>query len=364
MQRRDPRSVPHRVMWHTSAMSEQVDLDGSRGEGGGQILRSALALASITRRPLELRKIRARRSKPGLARQHLACVLAVAEIVDANLSGAELRSQRISFRPSRAPRAGNYQFEIGTAGSTGLVFQTVLWPLLAADGVSDVTIVGGTHNPMAPPLDYLVKTFIPVLRQCGADVELSIERHGFYPKGGGRIRARICGPTEYRPLELTQRGDPKFQRARIVTANLPAHVAEREAAELCSVLDMSPHDVTIEEVASSGPGNAVHVELGFENIATVISAFGEKGIPAERVARDAATEAHTYLAGSAPVGEHLADQLIIPLALTGAGDIRCTTPSLHTRTNIEVVAEFTGRPIAVVQERSDRSSYRMRVDGS
>ena len=208
----------------------------------------------------------------------------------------------------------------------------------------------------------LEQTFLPALRLCGAKVELKLERHGFYPKGGGRIRAHINGPTQFVAPSLLERGEQTELTARVICAGLPEHVGAREAAELATVLGIDRGRVAIEKAKGLGPGNAVHIRLGFDNIVEVVSGFGDKGVPAERVARTAATEAHTYLSSSAPVGEHLADQLIIPMALAKGGVLRCTTPSLHTRTNADVVASFLAVEFDIERERDGQASYTMRAN--
>ncbi len=334
-------------------------LDGSRGEGGGQILRTALALSALGNRSMEIRNIRARRSKPGLARQHLACVLAAAKIVDAQVEGAELRSKRLRFAPTRQPQAGDYEFDIGTAGSTALVFQTVLWPLLAADGRSTIVIRGGTHNPMAPTFEFLERSFLPLVRRFGAVVGLSLERHGFYPRGGGVIRASIEGPISFESVTLLERGKAEPVNAEVIAARGSADDAGRGADQLASNLDISRDRVSIALSDASGQGCAMIVSLGFEYVVETVSAIAERGGSPERVANEAAIEAQTYLASEAPLGQHFADQLVIPLALAGEGELRCTTPSLHTRTNIGVVRDLLDVEITLEKEQSHSGCYRM-----
>ena len=314
-----------------------LQLDGSMGEGGGQVLRTALGLSLVTNQPFAIEHIRAARKKPGLQRQHLTAVLAAAEVGDASTEGAELGSQRLVFKP-RGIRAGDYRFAIATAGSTTLVLQTVLPALLAADAPSTVHLVGGTHNPMAPPVDFLQHAFAPVLHCMGAALAIELTRHGFYPAGGGEWQASVA-PAAWHPLELLRRNTQGAPRARIVIAHIPHHVAEREARELRARLSLPTDAIVIEEVDSHGPGNAVMLALPFGNVTEVITGLGERGRSAEAVAGAVADEALALLQGEAPVGEHLADQLLIPLAL-GGGAFRTVAPSLHTRTNAEVIERF------------------------
>jgi RNA 3'-terminal phosphate cyclase (ATP) len=208
-----------------------IQIDGSLGEGGGQVLRTALALALVTGQPFRLEKIRAGRAKPGLLRQHLTAVQAAARIGAARVEGAVLGSTSLVFEPG-AIRPGNYHFDIGTAGSTTLVLQTILPPLLAAGGPSRLTLVGGTHNGLAPPFDFLARTFLPLLNRLGPAVAATLERPGFFPAGGGRLTAEIQPAPRLSPLCLGERGALRQQWARVLIAGLPPAIAERE----CQVL--------------------------------------------------------------------------------------------------------------------------------
>jgi RNA 3'-terminal phosphate cyclase (ATP) len=313
-------------------------LDGSQGEGGGQVLRTALGLSLVTGTAFVIEKIRAGREKPGLKRQHLTAVLAAAEVGSAQVEGAALGSMRLAFKP-KALRAGNYRFAIGTAGSTTLVLQTVLPALLAADGPSTVELVGGTHNAMAPPFDFLQHAFAPVLHRMGASLAVAIRKHGFYPAGGGEWQAKIA-KAAWTPCELLDRPAQPQLRARIVLSKIPQHVGEREAATLRARLGLRASEVMIEEVAAAGPGNVVLLRLGFGEVTEVVSALGERSLRAEDVAAKVADEAEALLAANVPVGEHLADQLLIPMALAGGGAFRTLRPSLHTTTNAQVIEQF------------------------
>lgn len=313
-------------------------LDGSMGEGGGQVLRTALGLSLVTGTPFSIEKIRAGRQKPGLQRQHLTAVLAAAEVGAARIEGAELGSQRLTFKP-QGLRAGDYRFAIGTAGSTTLVLQTILPGLLCAGGPSSVELVGGTHNPMAPPFDFLQHAFAPVLHRMGAAFGLELSTHGFYPAGGGQWRATIA-PAAWTQVELRTRIEQPQLRARIVLSRIPPHVGDREAATLRARLGLRADEVTIDEVSSPGPGNVVMLRIGFGEVTEVVTALGERSVRAEDVAAKVANEAEALLAAGVPVGQHLADQLLIPMALAGGGVFRTVAPSLHTRTNAQVIEQF------------------------
>lgn len=323
-----------------------ISLDGSFGEGGGQILRSALALSIATGTPFRIRGIRAGRSRPGLLRQHLTCVRAATAVSDARVVGADLGSTELSFHP-QGVRAGDYEFAIGSAGSTLLVLQTVLPPLMRAPGTTTVRLEGGTHNSAAPPFEFIEDVFFHVLRSLGASVALRLERAGFHPAGGGAIVATINGSAwrDLDALEMNARDVPRLS-ARVLSANLPPNVAAREADVLAEHLGIPRRDILIEKVSSLGPGNAVQVRAdahsGAADVREIVTTFGERGIRAEDVARDAATAMKTYVERGAPVGEHLADQLLLPLALGAGGEFTATCASLHLTTNAWVLSHFLG----------------------
>jgi len=325
-----------------------IAIDGASGEGGGQILRTSLALALVTGQPFEMRRIRAARSKPGLQRQHLTAVLAAAEVGAAEVRGAVLNSQHLIFAP-QGIRAGEYHFRIGTAGSASLVLQTVLPALAMADGPSRLLLEGGTHNSLAPPFEFLQKAYLPLLARMGPRVEATLERHGFYPAGGGRVSVSVVPKKPWTPLELFQRGRVIQRRVRAIVSRLPRHIAEREIRTALDRLAWPRECGLIEEVESAGPGNAVVVEVGCEHVTEVFTGFGQRGVPAEQVAASAADEARRYLAADVPVGEHLADQLLLPMAISGGGGFRTLAPSSHATTNIATLANFLEVQVAAVE---------------
>jgi RNA 3'-terminal phosphate cyclase (ATP) len=325
-------------------------IDGSEGEGGGQILRTSLALSAVTGEPVTLERIRARRAKPGLRNQHLTAVDAVAQVCGATVEGAALGSQRIVFRPGR-PRAGTYRFSIGTAGSTGLVLQAVLPVLLAARGPSAVALEGGTHNMMAPPYDFLEHVFFAALRRMGVSVSAVLERPGFYPAGGGRFRVEVAPPGHLTPLELLERGAPRARWARALVARLPRHIGERELAVVGDSLGWPEKDLTLEERDDApGPGNALLLGVDFDGGRELVTGFGRRGVPAEQVAAEAVAELREYLAGDVPVGRHLADQLLVPLALAGRGAFRTLPLTLHALTNMTVIEKLLPVRFGVTEE--------------
>jgi RNA 3'-terminal phosphate cyclase (ATP) len=332
-----------------------LELDGSRGEGGGQILRTALALSVITGRPFRIDRIRANRKNPGLRRQHLTAVKAAARIGSAEVKGAALDSRRLTFVPGPvAP--GEYEFSIGTAGSATLVLQTILPPLLVASGPSRLVIEGGTHNPQAPPFHFIERVYLPLLRQMGPRVSVRLDRHGFFPAGGGRFRVTVEPVPDLSPLDLGERGDIKRRRARALIARLPTHVAERELKVVKQSLGWDRAELEVVEVRdSAGPGNALMLEIESAHATELITAFGRRGVPAEKVAGEAVAEAQRYLESGAPVGEHLADQLLLPLAIAGGGSFATLPLTPHARTNLEVLRSFLA--LEVSEEQRELSCH-------
>lgn len=327
-----------------------LTIDGSYHEGGGQILRTALTLSLATRTPFRIEKIRAGRKRPGLLRQHLAAVKAAAQVGNAEVRGDEINSNELTFSPqSIVP--GEYKFAIGSAGSTTLVLQTVLPVLILAAQPSTLTLEGGTHNMAAPPYDFIEKAYLPVLNRMGANIHCELLRAGFYPAGGGVMKVTIAPAAQLKTLHLTERGAVRRKLARALVANLPNTIAEREIAAIARKFSWPPDCFKVETVSSSGPGNVVMVEIESDNITELFTGFGELGVRAETVAERACSEARGYLASNATIGEHLADQLLLPLALTKGGVFTTLPPSAHTRTNIDTIQKFLTTKIHVRETR-------------
>lgn len=332
-----------------SSYADWVLVDGSRGEGGGQVLRSALTSAVLSRRPVRIVNIRAGRPKPGLQKQHLACVTALAAVVDgAVVSGAALQSTELTFDPrAGAVAGGEYAVDVGSAGSTGLVLQTVLPVLLRlAPRASTLTLTGGTHNPLAPPFPFLRDALAPLLAAAGARVQLTLTRPGFYPAGGGTVVARVEPLAAPVPLALLDRGRLVSRSAAVLLANLPADIGRREAAEFARVSGWPASSVDVQRLDAAGPGNVVTATLTWEHTCDVVSAYGEKKRRGEDVAREAADAAVAAERRDprAAVGENLSDQLLLPL-LVGAGGrftLAGPAPSSHFVTNVDVLRQFFG----------------------
>ncbi len=319
---------------------ELIQIDGSEGEGGGQILRTALSLSLLTGTPFRLERIRAKRSRPGLLKQHLACVKAAAAIGGARVEGAELGSSTLSFVPGQT-RAGSYDWAIGSAGSTSLVLQTVLFPLLRRDGESRVAISGGTHNSMSPPFEFLDRCYKPALEELGYSVSLELKRHGFFPAGGGEIVARLAGTdlgtgAEFRKTVRTVVG----MEAWAWSSGIPERIGKAEVELVGDRLGIPAERRHALMVDSVGPGNVVAAVVELEDGAVVFTAFGEPGRPLERVASDCVAQAKRYLESGARVDEHLQDQLLIPLSLGPGGRFTTMKPSLHAETNMDTIRRF------------------------
>lgn len=329
-------------------------IDGASGEGGGQILRTALSLSLCLQRPFRIENIRLRRRKPGLQRQHLAAVRAAAAIGRAEVRGAELGSTALDFSPA-AIAGGDYRFDIGSAGSTILVLQTLLLPLLLADAPSRLTLLGGTHNPLAPSFEFLQQAFLPLLARMGARVELELQRPGYYPLGDGEVRAYIYPCPSLQPLYLEQRGTIRRIRAVATLSRLPGHIAERELQTVAAGLGLEPEALAVQqEQRARSPGNALQVTVESEACTEVFTGIGQRGLPAEAVAERVVLQVQRYLAAGVPVGPYLADQLLPPLALAGGGAFLTVAPDRHTPTNIAVIRRFLPLPVSTTELAPER----------
>lgn len=338
-----------------------LTIDGARGEGGGQVLRTCLALAMVTGQPVRMENIRARRSQPGLKRQHLTAVEAAQRICNATVRGAALQSQQLTFEPNTVS-PGEFFFDIGSAGSATLVLHTILPALLTADGASRIVLEGGTHNPLAPPFEHLALSFLPLINRLGPRVSARLARHGFYPAGGGRIEIEVTPARRLEPFELLERGAIRRRSATVLLARLPRHVASRELAVLGERLNLPPDELRGVEVQDSrGPGNAALVTIESETLTVVFSAFGRKGVPAEQVADEVARQAERYLRSDVPVDEHLADQLLLPFALAGQGAFRTHELAGHAQTQLELLPKFLPIQVDTTRDSTDSDSVVVRL---
>lgn len=306
--------------------------------GGGQMLRTALSLSMITGTAFRMSHIRGKRQRPGLMRQHLTCVKAAAEVTGATVAGADIGSTDLVFRPGPI-RGGDYRFAIGTAGSTGLLFQTLLPALLHATAPSTLHLEGGTHNPLAPPFEFLDRVFLPALRRMGAEASLELLESGFAPVGGGAVKAAITPCPRLRTVTFHERGELRGLRLRVPIRNLAPAIAERIRDAALAVL---PQAEAVIDPREPGPGRGVCclVEAEFEHTAELTSTFGEQGVSAERVGHRAAKVMTDFLNTGAVVGRCLADQLLLPLALAGSGSFLTMPVDDHVPTNIHVIETF------------------------
>lgn len=311
------------------------------------MLRSSLTLSLITGKPFRMVNVRARRSSPGLMRQHLSAVLAAAEVGQAQVLGASLGSLEIEFIPGKI-KAGAYTFCIGTAGSTTLVLQTVLPALIFADSPSELNIEGGTHNPHAPPFDFLQRAYLPILRKMGPEVVARLERYGFYPAGGGRLHVDIKPASKLQPIQLLSRGAELGCSANAVVVSIERSIAERELQVVQRRMRLDSSQLYLEEIFSKNTcGNVLWVEVSSEHISEVFCGFGERGVRAEQIAKQVSTAALRYLSADIPVGQHLADQLVLLCALAGSGRFRTTRPSQHLLSQVDVIRKFLSLDIRV-----------------
>ena len=334
-----------------------LKIDGSKGEGGGQVLRSSLSLSMLTGQPFEMKNIRAGRRKPGLMRQHLACVRAAQEICDAELMGDAMHSQSLIFKPKKI-KAGNYEFAVGSAGSAGLVLQTLLPALMMCDSKSCVKVSGGTHNPLAPNADFLMETFIPQLSKMGFAVDLELKRHGFMPVGGGALEARIDGKSQLKALNLmADKPLSEDWRAEILLSSLEYSIGEKQLGLVMNKLNLSRDQITITKVKDpAGPGNAVLLRMACADVSMVFSAFGMKNLSSRHVIGELKSQALAYSRSKALVDEYLADQLMLPLAFTG-GSYRATKASLHSETNKQIIESFLKVELKIIQNEDGTTTF-------
>lgn len=342
-------------------MSEwAVVIDGSHGEGGGQVLRTSLTLALLTGRAVRIEHIRAGREKPGLRPQHLTGVRAAAAVCGASLEGDALNSQTLLFVPGGPAQPGEYTFDVaqasrgGSAGSVGLVLQTVLLPLALAGGESRLTLRGGTHVPWAPSVSYLEHVFLPTLAQMGVQAEVELVRWGFYPAGGGEVRVRIAGRKgPLSSIELTGRGELRRVWGTAAATNLPSHIPQRMAARAQNMLAEAglPAQVEPLRLRGTGPGAGIFLFAEYARATAGFTAYGRKGLPAERVAETAVKELLAHHRSGAPADPHLADQLALPMALAERESRLVTSRvSHHLLTNVWVVRRFLERDLSVTGE--------------
>lgn len=329
-----------------------IEIDGSLGEGGGQVLRTALALSILTRQELHLTHLRAQRTKPGLMAQHLASVQAAAEVCRAAVEGAVIGSQTLTFRPGEV-QSGRYQFEIRTAGATTLVLQTVFLPLTRAQSASTLTITGGTHVAWSPCFEFLSRHWLHYLQQMGFSAELALDQAGFYPPGGGRLRAVIRPTASIHPLTLLERGALQGIQGISAVANLDLEIAKRQKHQALGRLESRCRETKIQacKVPSPVKGTYLFLLAEFTGARAGFSALGAPGKPAERVADEAVDSLEAFLATDGAIDPYLADQLLLPMALAdGISRFRTSKVTQHMLTNAEIIRRFLPAAIEIQGE--------------
>ena len=353
-----------------------IEINGSLGEGGGQVLRSSLTLSMLTRLPVHLTHIRARRPKPGLQAQHLAAVRAAATISAAQVEGAALNSQELTFAPGNV-RPGDYRFDIGTAGSTSLVLQTIFLPLALArshcniagaglqtvpPALSEITLIGGTHVSWSPCFHYLDLQWLPYLRRMGIDATLELLLAGFYPQGNGQVRARIAPAREIAPLQLPERGALKGIRGISAVANLDMAIAERQRNQALQRLKgrHSKIDIELADLPARTKGTFLLLLAEFRHASACFVGLGALGKRAEQVADEACLWLEKFLAGTGAIDEYLADQLLLPLAFaSGESKFRTAQVTPHLLTNAEVIRAFGVAEIEIGREHGKEGNVRV-----
>ena len=335
---------------------DMIEIGGAHG--GGQLLRSALTLSLCTGIGFSMSDIRAARSRPGLMRQHLTAVNAAAQIGSARVEGATLGATKLRFMPA-AIQAGDYHFAIGSAGSATLVLQTLLPALWQANAPSRVRLEGGTYNPLAPSADFIRACYLPALARMGVRAELQLQQYGFHPAGGGMLELEVQPCPGVRPYDHVQRGTLEAVEASVLVSGLPAAVGQRELDLLGNRLGVDTHPRHVRVVRPAlGPGNVASVIVRHAEHVEMFDSHGERGLAAELVATRLSETVLRYLQGQACVGEHLSDQLLLPMALAGEGSFTTQQISDHLRSNARLIEKFL--PVEFEWQQTD-GCWRVRV---
>lgn len=359
--------------------SPPIVLDGSEGEGGGQILRTALSLSAITGKAFAIARIRANRLKAGLRPQHREAARAVARLVDAELTGDEVGSSHLEFRPRRRAAAGEYTFDIGTAGSTPLLFQTVCWPLALAGGPSAITLRGGTHQDHAPSFHYLALVWAAAVARLGFGFRFELTAAGFYPEGGGEFTARVEPAHPMPPLDLRHRGTLQEVEVVSMVGGLGFEIADRQAARTLKGLREAGISAQAERVpvpARLSRGGHVLIVSSFERTRAGHGAVSARERSPEQIADDVVHAFRDHLARGAAVDRHLGDQLLLPASLVAAGCLppppgvvpttRYTVAAVtkHLTTNAAVIRRFLDVELSVVGREEEEGEVRVQPPGA
>ncbi len=342
---------------------DRIEIDGSFGEGGGQILRTALALSVLLRQPFTLHHIRARRKNPGLGHQHLTAVNALAKISGARVEGNVIGSQKLTFNPGGVC-PGDYRFQIGTAGSTTLLLQALLLPLCLSQMSSRLILEGGTHVPWSPPYHYLSDVLFPTLHLMGVSVAGRIDEWGWYPKGGGVLLVEVHPSPSFKPISLLKRGSLKRIRGVSAASLLPKHVAVRQREEALrrieKELKFGAEITMLPDAPSRGPGSLLFLVAESEKAVAGFSSLGRRGKRAEEVAGEAVNSLKDYLEKEDCLDPHLADQLVPFMAMAkGNSSFTTTRVTEHLLTNLWVVQHFTSVKISLIGEKGREGKVEM-----
>jgi len=317
---------------------DMIELDGAHG--GGQLLRTALSLSLCTGIGFTMQQIRAQRPRPGLMRQHLTAVMAATQISNARVHGAELGAGTLRFEPGTVV-PGDYRFATGSAGSTTLVLQAVLPALWRCDAPSSLRLEGGTHNPLAPSADFIADSYLPMLRAMGVEATLALESHGFYPAGGGALNVTVTPCAQMQRCVFDERGALGSVEAIVLLSGLSAGIGRRELAVIGQRLGLGEDALHLRSIRPAlGPGNALLVRVQHAAHVETFTGHGERGVLAETIAEQLADKVQVYLDSGACIGEHLADQLLLPMALAGGGEFTTTQPTDHLRSNAAMIEKF------------------------
>jgi RNA 3'-phosphate cyclase len=335
-----------------------IEIDGSYGEGGGQVLRTSLALSAILQKPFAIHHIRSKRKDPGLQAQHLGAVEALSRITEAETEGVRFGSQQIAFFP-KGITPGEYRFEVKTAGSVTLLLQALFLPLCLAQGDSALTLVGGTHVPWSPPFHYFSQVLLPTLGLLGISAEAKIEKWGFYPRGGGEIHLKINPVHELKPVSLVDRGPLRKVRGLSAISNLPKHVAERQRdhalKRIQKELKMDAEIDILYDAPSNGQGSFLFLLAEYGETLAGFSSLGARGKPAEKVADEAVDSLNDYVGSDGCVDPHLADQLPAFMGLAkGSSSFTTTQMTDHLFSNLWVIEQFLDIEILRAGERGER----------
>jgi RNA 3'-terminal phosphate cyclase (ATP)/RNA 3'-terminal phosphate cyclase (GTP) len=332
-------------------MTKMITIDGSYGEGGGQILRTAVGLSALTKKPIRIENIRANRSKPGLQPQHLTAVRTVAELCSAEIKGLEKGSKELEFYPEKV-KGGKFKFNVGTAGSITLVLQCCLLPSIFSDSQVKLKIIGGTDVKFAPPLDYFKNVFLKLLQKLGIEVELELIRRGYYPRGGGELEFSVKPTNEIESLRLEDRGELKQINGIAFISNLPLPILKRMKHSALKELINYPTKIEDSVSLAYGQGTGITLWADYENTCLGASCLGEKGLLAEKVGSEAALNLLKEINSGASLDIHAADQILPYLALAkGWSTFLVRELSLHAQTNMWLIKNFVDVDFEVKDEK-------------